>query len=107
MTQEQKEIYEAVEILNDNLLKISEEKHPLYEDWYDKMPEFSISFSIGKTIVELYLPSIDTTFPIYNSEHEDREFNEELNCYEPFCDYVQKKFKLIKEDINSNLKFKI
>lgn len=101
MTQDQKEIYEAVEMLNDNLIELYEEKYKTDRNIFDNLPRFYATTYLGEISVEVYFPRIDTTVPLYNSESEDREFNEELNCYEPFCDYVQKKFKLIKEEINS------
>lgn len=101
MTQDQKEIYEAVEMLNDNLIELYEEKFKEDKYCFDKMPSFSFTISINEIVVEVYIPNIDTTFTIYNSINEDREFSEEENCYELFYDYAINKFRKIKEEINS------
>lgn len=100
MTEEQKEAFEAVEKINDELFEKYNKLNRI-----DMMPILSITFAgsylfIGLTLIstnECDLPELR----IYHSENNDRIYYEKSNKYESFYRFIKRKFLEIKEEINS------
>lgn len=98
MNSEQKEIFDAVE-------KINEELYAKYAKMnkVDYLPIISCQFggnysSIAISIAsEFNIPEIN----IFFSENNDRIYYEKSDKYETFYKYIKRKFKLIREEIYS------
>jgi len=107
MTEEQKEAFEAVDKINEELF-IKYDKLNItdsYKDWLSVMPILSITFAGNYLFISLTIPSNDVCelpeFPVYNSENNDRVYLEETDTYETFYNFIKRKFDEIKEEINS------
>lgn len=107
MTEEQKEAFEAVEKINEELFKKYDKLNQKddYIDWISKMPIASITIAGNYMFIGLSLQSTKTCnlpeITIYNSEDNDRIFYEKGNKYETFYKFIKRKFIEIKEEIYS------
>jgi hypothetical protein len=105
MTEEQKEAFEAVNKINEELFKKYNKKNEndIYKDWLAVMPIVSITFASGYILIELTIPSTNTCqlpeFVIYNSEDNDRIYYEKSDKYESFYKFIKRKFIEIKQEI--------
>lgn len=106
MTEEQKEAFEAVEKINEEIFKKYDKLNSkdLYVDWIARMPIVSIIFAGNYTLINLSLSSTNECelpeFHIYNSENNDRIYYEKSDKYETFYKFIKRKFIEIKKEIN-------
>ena len=92
MTEEQKEAFEAVQTINEEL----------YEKYGDECPTLIISFVSRMFSIELSIVKVSATIDIYNSENEDdRIYYAESDEFETFSEFIKRKFNRIKEKIYS------
>lgn len=95
MTNEQKEAFDAVNKINDELYKKYGKK--------DTLPMLSISlanemFFISLCIPsEIYLPEIQ----LYHSVNDDRIYYEKSDKYETFYKLIKRKFLQVKSELNA------
>ncbi len=108
MTKEQKEAFEAVEKINEEIYERYEklDQEDSFKDWISRMPILSITFAGTYMFIGLSLSSQSDLpeFNIYNSEYDDRIFDEGKNEYEMFYNFIKRKFIEIKaemEEFNS------
>lgn len=106
MNSEQKEAFEAVEKINEELYKKYSKKDPknFNYDSLDLMPILGITFAGVYMFITLSIPSKNQILPeitIYHSEDNDRIFYEKSNKYETFYKFIKRKFIEIKEEIYS------
>lgn len=106
MNSEQKEAFEAVEKINEELYKKYSKKDPknFNYDSLDLMPILGITFEGVYMSITLSIPSKNQILPeitIYRSEDNDRIFYEKSNKYETFYKFIKRKFIEIKEEIYS------
>lgn len=97
ITEEQKEVFEAVEKINEELFEYFDNKLML-----NNQPILSITFAEYMTLIELSIPLTSTSLEIniYNSEVDDRNYDEENDEYEKFYPFIKRKFNEIKEEIS-------
>lgn len=97
MTEEQKEAFEAVEKINEELFEYFDNKLML-----NNQPILSITFADYITLIGLSIPLTSTSLEIniYNSEDDDRIYDEENDEYEKFYPFIKRKFNEIKEEIS-------
>ena len=97
MTEEQKEAFEAVEKINEELFKYFDNKLML-----NNQPILSITFAEYMTLIGLSIPLTSTSLDIniYNSVDDDRKYDYENDEYEKFYPYIKRKFNEIKEEIS-------
>ncbi|MFA5527820.1 MAG: hypothetical protein WC996_04330 [Peptostreptococcales bacterium] len=97
MTEEQKEAFEAVEKINEELFEYFDNKLML-----NNQPILSITFADYITLIGLSIPLTLTSLEIniYNSEYDDRNYNEKDDEYEKFYPFIKRKFNEIKEEIS-------
>jgi hypothetical protein len=97
MNQEQKKAFDAVQKINDELLKFWDEKD------VSLTPQLSITFCNDMMFISLHIPSGDNIIlpelDIYNSIVDDRIFYGEKNEYESYYAFIKRKFNEIKEGI--------
>jgi hypothetical protein len=98
MNNEQKEIFDAVE-------KINEELYTKYAkiNKVDYLPTVTCSFGGNYSFISISIAS-EFNIPeinIYFSENDDRIYYEKSDKYETFYKYIKRKFKLLKEEIYS------
>ena len=107
MYKEQKEAFDAVEKINEELYKKYSKKDPknYNQDSLDRMPILGITFAGVYTFITLTLASTEThdlpEIHIYHSEKDDRFYYEKGDKYETFYKYIKRKFREIKEEIYS------
>lgn len=107
MTIDQKEAYDAVEKINDELYKKYSKKDPenFNYDSLFKMPIVGITFAGVYMLITLSIPSSDVCsipeITLYNSEDNDRVFYEKSNKYETYYKFIKRKFIEVKEEIYS------
>ena len=92
-----KELYEVVEKINDEL-------YEKYSNNLENMPVVSITFLGYCTYINLIIPSVNWVMPeflLYDSENEDRIFYEKSGKYETYYKYIKRKFLKIKKEINN------
>ena len=97
ITEEQKEVFEAVEKINEELFEYFDNKLIL-----NNQPILSITFADYITLIGLSIPLTSTSLEIniYNSEDDDRIYDEENDEYEKFYPFIKRKFNEIKEEIS-------
>lgn len=97
MTEEQKEAFEAVEKINEELFEYFDNKLML-----NNQPILSITFAEYMTLIGLSIPltSISLEIDIYNSEDDDRIYDEENDEYEKFYPFIKRKFNEFKEELS-------
>lgn len=97
MTEEQKEAFEAIEKINEELFEYFDNKMML-----NNQPILSITFANYITLIGLSIPLESTSLEIdiYNSEDDDRIYYDETDEYEKFYPYIKRKFNEIKEEIS-------
>lgn len=99
ITEEQKEVFEAVEKINEELFEYFDNKLML-----NNQPILSITFAGYMTLIELSIPltltSTSLEINIYNSEVDDRIYDDETDEYEKFYPFIKRKFNEIKEEIS-------
>lgn len=97
MTEEQKEAFEAVEKINEELFEYFDNKL-----MSNNQPILSITFANYITFIGLSIPLTSTSLEIniYNSEDDDRIYYDETDEYEKFYPYIKRKFNEIKEEIS-------
>lgn len=106
MNEDQKEAFEAVEKINEELYKKYSKKDPkrFNYDSLDKMPIVSITFAGVYVFIGLSIPSTDKcTIPeinLYSSENNDRIYYEKSNKYETYYKFIKRKFLEIKQELN-------
>lgn len=93
MTEEQKEIFDAVNTLNEELFK----KYP------DNTPTVSVTFANYMTFIGLSICSEINIpeFCLYNSVQDNRIYDDLNDKYESYYDCIKRNFELIKEEINN------
>jgi hypothetical protein len=107
MTNEQQEVFEAVDKINEELYKKYSKKDPknFNYDSLDKMPIVSVTIAGPYLSIGIGIPSTDKCFlpefNIYNSENNDRIYYEKSDKYETFYKYIKRKFREIKEELNA------
>ena len=107
MTDEQKQAFNAVEKINEELYKKYSKKNPNNFDYdsLDKMPVVSVCFSGVYIIISVFVPSTNKCdfpeFILYHSEWDDRIYYEESNTYETFYKFIKRKFRIIKKELNT------
>jgi len=104
MTQEQKEAFDAVNKINDELYKKYSKKDPknFNYDSLDLMPILGITFAGTYMLITLSIPSKKQVIPgitLYHSENDDRIFYDKGNKYETFYKFIKRKFIEVKEEI--------
>lgn len=104
MTQEQKEAFDAVEKINEELYKKYSKKDSknFNYDSLDLMPILGITFAGVYMFITLSIPSRKQLIPeitLYHSENDDRIFYEKGNKYETFYKFIKRKFIEVKEEI--------
>jgi hypothetical protein len=97
MTEKQKEVFEAVEKINEELFEYFDNKLIL-----NNQPILSITFADYITLIGLSIPLTSSSLEIniYNSEDDDRNYDEENDEYEKFYPFIKRKFNEIKEEIS-------
>ena len=87
----QKEAIKAVETINDELL----------DNWEDEnnIPILSVVLANDYCFVGISFGSNELN--LFNSEDNDKIYNEEDDTYELMYDYIKRKFKELKDEINS------
>lgn len=97
ITEKQKEVFEAVEKINEELFEYFDNKLIL-----NNQPILSITFADYITLIGLSIPLTSTSLEIniYNSEDDDRIYDEENDEYEKFYPFIKRKFNEIKEEIS-------
>lgn len=97
ITEEQKEAFEAVEKINEELFEYFDNKLML-----NNQPILSIIFADYITLIGLSIPLTSTSLEIniYNSEDDNRNYDEENDEYEKFYPFIKRKFNEIKEEIS-------
>lgn len=99
MTEEQKEAFEAVEKINEELFEYFDNKLML-----NNQPILSIIFAEYMTLIGLSIPLTSTStslyINIYNSVDDDRKYDYENDEYEKFYPFIKRKFNEIKEEIS-------
>ena len=97
MTEEQKEAFEAVEKINEELFEYFANKLML-----NNQPILTITFAEYMTLIGLSIPLTSTSLEIdiYNSEDDDRIYDEENDEYEKFYPFIKRKFNEIKEELS-------
>lgn len=97
MTEEQKEAFEAVEKINEELFEYFDNKLML-----NNQPILTITFAEYMTLIGLSVPLTSTSLDIniYNSVDDDRIYDEENDEYEKFYPFIKRKFNEIKEEIS-------
>jgi len=107
MNEEQKEAFEAVCKINEELYKKYSRKDPknFNYDSLDKMPIVSITFASNYMFINLTIPSSEICvlpeIEIYSSENNDRIYYEKSNKYETFYKFIKRKFIDVKTEIYS------
>ncbi len=108
MNEEQKEAFEAVEKINDELFKkyYKKDENDNSKDWLAVVPIVSITFANDYMFIGLSITSSEydcqlPEFTIYNSQNNDRIYYEKSDKYESFYKYVKRKFIEMKEEINA------
>lgn len=107
MYEEQKEAFEAVNKINEELAeryRTLDQKEP-NKCWLAMQPMLTIAFTDYITNISLSIPSfsdcIIPEFELYNSENDDRIFYEEYNKYEDFYVFIKRKFEKMKNEIRA------
>lgn len=97
MTEEQKEAFEAVEKINEELFEYFDNKLML-----NNQPILSITFAEYMTLIGLSIPLTSTSLDIniYNSVDDDRKYDYENDEYEKFYPFIKRKFNEIKEELS-------
>lgn len=100
MNEEQKEIFDAVEKINEELFKKYNKL-----DKIDYLPIVSCRFGSGYSTISISIASEFQIpeFNIYFSEQDDRIYYEKSNKYETFYKFIKRKFRMIKEEIYSTI----
>ena len=94
MNNTQKDIIDAVDIINEELYEKAVNKQ--------KFPYLLITFAPFVESVDLILNAdFCSEINIYNSEDNDREFFEKTNEYETFYKYFKRNIKEVKKEISS------
>lgn len=106
MNSEQKEAFEAVEKINEELYKKYSKKDPknFNYDSLDLMPILSITFAGVYMFISLSIPSKNQILPeiqLYHSENNDRIYYDKSDKYETFYKFIKRKFIEIKEELYS------
>lgn len=84
----------------DALAAVEELNESLYEKYGDECPMLSVVWAgncytfIGLTIGEIELP-------IWNSENDERKFDEDSNSYEPLKEFISRKYNEIKTKLSA------
>lgn len=104
MTEDQKEAFEAVEKINEELYKKYSVKNPSHfgYDSLDIMPIVSICFADVYMFISVSIPSKNNQLPeiqLYHSENNDRIYYKKSNRYETYYKYIKRKFIEIKKEI--------
>lgn len=92
MNEKQKEAFEAVQ-------QINEELYVKYEHNMNQLPVIAITFADIFMSISILIPN----FPeinLYPCEDDDRIFSEKTGDYEPFYYFIKRKFCIIQEEIN-------
>jgi hypothetical protein len=107
MTEDQKEAFDAVQRINQELYekyKLLSEKDKS-KDWLSFIPILSVLFADSMIFISISLVSTDSLnlpeINLYSSINDDRIYYEKSNSYETFYKFIKRKFKLIKEEIYS------
>jgi len=100
MTQDQKEAFDAVQRINQELY----EKYKLLSKKDESsMPILSITFADSMIFISISLVSTDSLdlpeINLYSSVNDDRIYYEKSNKYETFYKFIKRKFNLIKKEI--------
>jgi hypothetical protein len=99
MTFEQKEAFNAVQRINDELMK----KYSSKDKDIDYMPQLSVMFVNTMIFISLSIPSDMSVqlpeIPIYSSIHDDRIYYEKSDKYETFYKCIKRKFIEVKTAI--------
>jgi len=107
MSEEQKQAFDAVDKINQELFNKYSKKNPknFNRDSLDKMPIVSICFAGCYMFINLTIPHTDKChipeIVIYHSENNDRIYYEKGDKYETFYKFIKRKFIEIKEEIYS------
>jgi hypothetical protein len=105
MSEEQKEAFEAVEKINNELFIKYNKKNSddAYIDWIARMPIVSVTFADYMIFISIGLASELGDVPeikVYNSECNDRIYYEKSDKYESYYMLIKRKFREIKRAIN-------
>lgn len=97
MTEEQKEAFEAVEKINEELFEYFDNKLML-----NNQPILSITFAEYMTLIGLSIPLTSTSLDIniYNSVDDDRKYDYENDECEKFYPFIKRKFNEFKEELS-------
>lgn len=95
MTKEFKEAYKAVEDLNDELTEAQGES--------DDEIAFSVTSNGYITLINIDITAgdISVTGMVYCSEEDDRRYDEESDEYEEFYNYLLRKYREFKKNLDS------
>lgn len=100
MTPDQKEAFEAVKKINEELARKYRKNNN-----FDRQPILDIGFAEHMFFIGLSIPSPDSmSIPpihLYNSQDNDRIYYEKSDKYETFYKFIKRKFIEIKEEIYS------
>jgi len=88
MNAREKEIIDFVEIVNELNQEIYEKHGDIEDCFYYSSDGYCDVFGFGDKM-------------LWNSENDDREFNEELNDYEPFKPFIIKEFNSWIDNLSS------
>ena len=84
---------------NTNFIEIIKELNIILYEQFDET-EVTFEYRTNGFVDIITLAGID----IWDSEHDDREWNEEVNDYEPFLPFIKREFNKRIDKLNS-LKF--
>lgn len=98
MTGDQIHAFDAVEKLNNLLCKKYEKLNDI-----DNVPVISITFADHYFFISISIPDEfgGQEYHIYNSENNDRQYNELTDSYEKFETLIRRRFNEIKEELYS------
>jgi len=104
MTQEQKEILNAVDKINEELFEKynKKDKEDKFNDWIELMPILSFTFADAYSHISISIPSEyePQEIHLYNSENNDRIYYEKTNKDETFYKLIKRKFLEVKDNLN-------
>jgi hypothetical protein len=105
ITDTEKEIIEAVDKVNDDFYKRYKklDHNDRFKDWFSVMPVVSITFAGYYTLINIHTSSerFPLEIPIWCSEDDDRNFDEDKNEYEDWYKFIKRKFSDFKKEIKT------
>lgn len=103
MTDKQQEALTAVQLLNEELWKKYDKKHKKddWTDWHSKCPILTCVIGQYHVAINLTIQGFPE-IPLYNSwAEEERIYYERSDKYETFYKFIKRKFREIKEELNT------